>query len=134
MAIYMYAMYNLAPEPISGGTEKMEMMNYITNRNIMAAGLGILVTWGVMSVGGAHPHPHPHKLSCKFPAIYNFGDSNSDTGGGSAAFYPAAPPTGETFFHWVTGRASDGRLIIDFIGSCTCVCDIYILNELVYIC
>jgi len=55
--------------------------------------------------------------SCDFPAIFNFGDSNSDTGCMSAAFYPAALPYGETFFHEAAGRASDGRLIIDFIGT-----------------
>ena len=54
---------------------------------------------------------------CDFPAIYNFGDSNSDTGGISAAFYPAGTPSGETFFHNPTGRASNGRLMIDFIGN-----------------
>ncbi|KAL1812266.1 hypothetical protein ACET3Z_022331 [Daucus carota] len=54
---------------------------------------------------------------CKIPSIYNFGDSNSDTGGISAAFYPAGPPTGETYFGIPTGRGSDGRLIIDFIAE-----------------
>ncbi|KAM4124777.1 hypothetical protein ACB094_01G256900 [Castanea mollissima] len=54
---------------------------------------------------------------CDFPAIYNFGDSNSDTGGISAAFYPAGQPSGETFFHQPVGRASDGRLLIDFIAE-----------------
>ncbi|KAL8097714.1 GDSL esterase/lipase At5g14450-like [Apium graveolens] len=54
---------------------------------------------------------------CNIPAIYNFGDSNSDTGGISAALYPAGPPTGETYFGIPTGRASDGRLIIDFIAD-----------------
>uniref|UniRef100_A0A2N9FU00 Uncharacterized protein n=1 Tax=Fagus sylvatica TaxID=28930 RepID=A0A2N9FU00_FAGSY len=54
---------------------------------------------------------------CDFPAIYNFGDSNSDTGGISAAFYPAGQPSGETFFHNPTGRASNGRLMIDFIAK-----------------
>lgn len=54
---------------------------------------------------------------CHYPAIYNFGDSNSDTGGISAAFYPAGSPSGETYFHRPAGRASDGRLIIDFIGT-----------------
>lgn len=54
---------------------------------------------------------------CDFPAIYNFGDSNSDTGGGSAAFYPMAPPCGETFFHRPAGRGCDGRLLIDFIAK-----------------
>lgn len=55
--------------------------------------------------------------SCGFAAIFNFGDSNSDTGCMSAAFYPAALPYGQTFFHDAVGRASDGRLIIDFIGT-----------------
>lgn len=59
----------------------------------------------------------PNSQDCNIPAIYNFGDSNSDTGGISAAFYPAGPPTGETYFGIPTGRASDGRLIIDFIGK-----------------
>ncbi|CAL0323246.1 unnamed protein product [Lupinus luteus] len=54
---------------------------------------------------------------CDFPAIFNFGDSNSDTGSMAAAFYPAASPYGETFFKEPAGRASDGRLIIDFIAK-----------------
>ncbi|XP_020680858.1 GDSL esterase/lipase At3g26430 [Dendrobium catenatum] len=54
---------------------------------------------------------------CEFPAIFNFGDSNSDTGGLSAAFGPAPPPNGETFFGQPSGRYSDGRLIVDFIAE-----------------
>ncbi|PIM97934.1 Alpha-L-fucosidase [Handroanthus impetiginosus] len=54
---------------------------------------------------------------CNYSAIYNFGDSNSDTGGIFAAFYPPAPPSGETYFGRPAGRASDGRLIIDFIAD-----------------
>lgn len=54
---------------------------------------------------------------CNYTAIYNFGDSNSDTGGIAAAFYPPGPPSGITYFHRPAGRASDGRLIIDFIGN-----------------
>lgn len=54
---------------------------------------------------------------CKFPAIFNFGDSNSDTGGFSATFGQAGPPHGETFFHSPAGRYCDGRLIIDFIAQ-----------------
>ncbi|XP_008230502.1 PREDICTED: GDSL esterase/lipase At5g14450-like isoform X1 [Prunus mume] len=54
---------------------------------------------------------------CSFPAIYNFGDSNSDTGGISAAFEPIRAPYGEAFFHKPAGRDSDGRLIIDFIAE-----------------
>ncbi|XP_019150921.1 PREDICTED: GDSL esterase/lipase LIP-4-like [Ipomoea nil] len=50
------------------------------------------------------------------PVIFNFGDSNSDTGG-----YPAAHgnifgyPDGRTFFHRSSDRLCDGRLIIDFL-------------------
>ena len=55
--------------------------------------------------------------SCRFPAIYNFGDSNSDTGGISAAFLPISAPYGENFFHKPAGRDSDGRVLIDFIGK-----------------
>ncbi|GAB4840474.1 hypothetical protein Ancab_021243 [Ancistrocladus abbreviatus] len=56
-------------------------------------------------------------MPCKFPALFNFGDSNSDTGGLSAAFGQAPPPNGETFFHSPAGRYSDGRLLIDFIAQ-----------------
>ncbi|KAG6536402.1 hypothetical protein ZIOFF_001456 [Zingiber officinale] len=55
--------------------------------------------------------------SCHFPAIFNFGDSNSDTGGLSAAFGATPPPYGESFFGEPVGRYSDGRLLIDFIAS-----------------
>ncbi|OMO81624.1 Lipase, GDSL [Corchorus olitorius] len=54
---------------------------------------------------------------CNFPAIFNFGDSNSDTGGLSASFGQAPAPNGETYFHAPAGRYSDGRLIIDFIAE-----------------
>lgn len=53
----------------------------------------------------------------QFPAIFNFGDSNSDTGAISAALDPLQPPYGNTFFGQPAGRYSDGRLIIDFFGS-----------------
>lgn len=53
---------------------------------------------------------------CNFPAIFNFGDSNSDTGGWSAGFGRAGSPAGETYFHHPAGRYCDGRLIVDFIG------------------
>ncbi|KAK7395818.1 hypothetical protein VNO78_16389 [Psophocarpus tetragonolobus] len=54
---------------------------------------------------------------CDFKALFNFGDSNSDTGCMASAFYPEILPYGETFFHEPVGRASDGRLIIDFIAQ-----------------
>ena len=54
-----------------------------------------------------------HKI-CNFPAIFNFGDSNSDTGNFDASLFELRSPYGETFFHRPVGRGSDGRLIIDF--------------------
>ncbi|KAK6798809.1 hypothetical protein RDI58_006512 [Solanum bulbocastanum] len=54
---------------------------------------------------------------CDYPSIYNFGDSNSDTGGISAVFEPIQAPYGESFFRGPAGRFSDGRLLIDFIAE-----------------
>ncbi|CAN1218920.1 GDSL esterase/lipase At4g01130 [Linum perenne] len=53
---------------------------------------------------------------CEFEAIFNFGDSNSDTGGFWAAFPAQSAPFGMTYFKKPAGRASDGRLIVDFLG------------------
>ncbi|XP_062144795.1 GDSL esterase/lipase At1g54790-like [Alnus glutinosa] len=51
-----------------------------------------------------------------FPAIFNFGDSNSDTGGLAAGVaFPVGPPNGQTYFLKPSGRFCDGRLIIDFL-------------------
>lgn len=54
---------------------------------------------------------------CQFPTIYNFGDSNSDTGTESAAFGRVPYPNGISFFGKPSGRYCDGRLIIDFIAE-----------------
>ena len=56
------------------------------------------------------------ECKCEFKAVFNFGDSNSDTGGFYAAFPRESGPYGSTFFHKPSGRASDGRLVIDFLG------------------
>eukprot|EP00249_Psilotum_nudum_P023236 c28796_g1_i2 orf=299-1462(+) len=54
---------------------------------------------------------------CHFPAVFNFGDSNSDTGGLSAAFGLLPSPYGMTYFQKPAGRYCDGRLVIDFISQ-----------------
>ncbi|PWA53586.1 SGNH hydrolase-type esterase domain-containing protein [Artemisia annua] len=60
-----------------------------------------------------------------YTSIISFGDSLADTGNlkrlastpeeHSLHFF--YPPYGESFFHMPTGRCSNGRLIIDFIGN-----------------
>ncbi|XP_020276273.1 GDSL esterase/lipase At1g09390-like isoform X2 [Asparagus officinalis] len=48
--------------------------------------------------------------------IFNFGDSNSDTGGYSAGLGFNTPlPIGRLFPHQPSGRLCDGRLVIDFL-------------------
>lgn len=75
--------------------------------------LGFFFLSCVVCVKSVEPKTSP---TCTFPAIYNFGDSNSDTGGISASFVPIPAPYGQGFFHKPSGRDCDGRLIIDFIG------------------
>ncbi|RRT51876.1 hypothetical protein B296_00050843 [Ensete ventricosum] len=50
------------------------------------------------------------------PVIFNFGDSNSDTGGLTAGLGLLLPQQeGRGFFHHPSGRLCDGRLVIDFL-------------------
>uniref|UniRef100_A0A7N0RE30 Uncharacterized protein n=1 Tax=Kalanchoe fedtschenkoi TaxID=63787 RepID=A0A7N0RE30_KALFE len=67
----------------------------------------------VVSLSDAKPVELDH------PAIFNFGDSNSDTGNIIAAGIgdPLDPPYGHSFFNAPAGRFSDGRLIIDFLAD-----------------
>jgi len=79
-----------------------------------------LVPWlVVLSIATTSLNPAMASKRCNFPAIFNFGASNADTGGLAASFPFGAPkpPSGDTFFHRPAGRFCDGRLIIDFIGN-----------------
>ncbi|CAL5186926.1 unnamed protein product [Lathyrus oleraceus] len=54
-----------------------------------------------------------------YEAIFNFGDSISDTRN-EATLHPPMPsnnPYGSTYFKHPSGRLSNGRLIIDFIAQ-----------------
>ncbi|KAJ8898698.1 hypothetical protein K2173_004732 [Erythroxylum novogranatense] len=60
--------------------------------------------------------PSISSLDFNYPAVFNFGDSNSDTGGVVAGVaFPLGPPNGETYFLKPSGRFCNGRLIIDFL-------------------
>jgi hypothetical protein len=57
--------------------------------------------------------------------LFAFGNSLTDTGNG--AIFPVTaggpstqPPYGETYFGHPSGRASNGRLILDFLGMYIC--------------
>lgn len=72
-------------------------------------------------VGGGSASPSPPVPGC-YTRIFSFGDSLTDTGNyvhltASSHSPYGAPPYGRTFFGKPTGRASDGRLVIDFIAE-----------------
>uniref|UniRef100_A0A803KPB0 Uncharacterized protein n=1 Tax=Chenopodium quinoa TaxID=63459 RepID=A0A803KPB0_CHEQI len=55
-------------------------------------------------------------IDFNYPAVFNFGDSNSDTGDLVASGLEGiSDPYGQTYFKKPSGRYSDGRLIIDFL-------------------
>uniref|UniRef100_A0A453MX44 GDSL esterase/lipase n=1 Tax=Aegilops tauschii subsp. strangulata TaxID=200361 RepID=A0A453MX44_AEGTS len=84
-------------------------LKYMPAAAVVAAGYG---SWGsglAVASRAAEPEASP-------VVIFNFGDSNSDTGGMAAASgLNIALPEGRTYFRRPTGRLSDGRLVIDFI-------------------
>lgn len=55
------------------------------------------------------------------PGIFSFGDSLSDVGTNlyvpNSTILSNFPPYGETFFHYPTGRFSNGRLYVDFLAQ-----------------
>ncbi|GAB4855511.1 hypothetical protein Ancab_024130 [Ancistrocladus abbreviatus] len=60
--------------------------------------------------------PYSKSIDFNCPAVFNFGDSNSDTGNLVAAgIEELDPPNGQTYFRKPSGRYCDGRLIIDFL-------------------
>uniref|UniRef100_A0A1D1YVQ0 GDSL esterase/lipase At4g01130 n=1 Tax=Anthurium amnicola TaxID=1678845 RepID=A0A1D1YVQ0_9ARAE len=80
--------------------------------NWRAYAAAALLWWVVVGM-----HAVPSGARCDFRAVFNFGDSNSDTGGFWAAFPAQSAPWGITFFGRPAGRASDGRLVLDFLAQ-----------------
>ena len=77
----------------------------------------VLTVWVIASLLFIASFTPSTNAKCNFPAIFNFGDSNSDTGGFWAAFPAQRSPFGMTYFKKPVGRATDGRLAIDFLGN-----------------
>ncbi|KAL9997009.1 putative alpha-L-fucosidase [Helianthus debilis subsp. tardiflorus] len=101
---------------------RQRVTNLSRGGGLMVAIIALLIaTYSVFMVlkerGITNLYSQQQLSCCEFPAIYNFGDSNSDTGAVSAVFGPVFSPYGMTYFHKPFGRYSDGRLIIDFIGK-----------------
>lgn len=84
------------------------------SRLLVALLLALVVAAEARSFGG--------RDQTRYARVFSFGNSLTDTG--NAAIFPVTaggsfthPPYGMTYFHRPSGRASDGRLIIDFIGN-----------------
>ncbi|PUZ39419.1 hypothetical protein GQ55_9G306100 [Panicum hallii var. hallii] len=80
----------------------------------------VLVLVGLVAAV-ADAAPGPRGLT-RYTRVFAFGNSLTDTG--NAAIFPATaggpftrPPYGQTYFGQPSGRASDGRLIIDFLAD-----------------
>ncbi|KAH7515713.1 hypothetical protein FEM48_Zijuj10G0055600 [Ziziphus jujuba var. spinosa] len=82
--------------------------------------LFLVVTFSILAAIARRKIPSKifgNRRDCSFPAVFNFGDSNSDTGGKSAAFRRLPSPNGDTFFHKPSGRYCDGKVILDFMAE-----------------
>ncbi|XP_054803939.1 GDSL esterase/lipase At1g54790-like [Prosopis cineraria] len=82
----------------------------------MASSKSVMFQVGLLSVclGIAN------SVDFNYPAVFNFGDSDSDTGELVAALgIQLAPPNGLRYFKTPSGRFCDGRLIVDFLMDAT---------------
>ncbi|KAH7839577.1 hypothetical protein Vadar_005953 [Vaccinium darrowii] len=78
----------------------------------MALKIYVLMTINLFSIF----FPLANSIDFSYPAVFNFGDSNSDTGGLVAGVGERLdPPNGQIYFQKPSGRFCDGRLIIDFL-------------------
>ncbi|KAJ4956414.1 hypothetical protein NE237_013197 [Protea cynaroides] len=84
---------------------------------LMVYGLRMgMVLWCIGLICNSIPIGCAEQVCKRKAVIFNFGDSNSDTGGLAAGLgYNIILPYGRTFFHRPNGRLSDGRLVLDFL-------------------
>lgn len=85
-------------------------------------GLPLLLALLVAAEAAADPATGGSLSLAHYTSVFAFGDSLTDTGNGAvfpatAKGPPTRPPYGQTYFGHPSGRASDGRLIIDFLGT-----------------
>ncbi|TQD86214.1 hypothetical protein C1H46_028231 [Malus baccata] len=69
--------------------------------------------------------PVANSIKFSYPAVFNFGDSNSDTGElGAGLGFNLPLPYGQTYFNppSSSGRSCDGRLIVDFLSKFLTTC------------
>ncbi|CAJ1961864.1 unnamed protein product [Sphenostylis stenocarpa] len=84
--------------------------------------IAVVAATFVIASSNSESPPSLASVPCPYTSIFSFGDSLADTGNLYLASYPPSshcffPPYGQTFFHHVSGRCSNGRLIIDFIAE-----------------
>jgi hypothetical protein len=77
----------------------------------------MVVAAAAAALAGAAPAPAP---AC-YARVFSFGDSLADTGNRRFVYPNDSDPVlrlpyGETFFDRATGRFSDGRIVLDFLG------------------
>ncbi|WJX74477.1 acetylajmaline esterase [Trifolium repens] len=79
----------------------------------------IFILFGIAFVCGFFENVISNANPLSYEAIFNFGDSISDTGNAEASYPPLDKnsPYGSTYFKHPSGRMSNGRLIIDFIAG-----------------
>lgn len=68
--------------------------------------------------------PRVNSVDFNYPAVFNFGDSNSDTGELTAGLgFQLGTPNGQSYFKSPNGRFCNGRLILDFLSKTVFILD-----------